>query len=202
MRTNSAAYLAAGCLTLSLGLLAFAQPTRDPRNLQPRLEQPRAPKPAEETPGRTTNPGPSGGPTGQPQAVPAEPFTTKVEISGITGENYAPAILTPLRTSMEVVEYAEGGQRALKYRPGAQRSDLFVLAGPITDPNCDALRQWYKNFEDGLFDRRSASVIFYRADQQEFLRYNIFEIWPRSFSIDPASGTYTVEIVFEKLERA
>ena len=121
---------------------------------------------------------------------------------GAPRTRYAPAILTPLRTSMEVIEYSEGGQRSLKYRPGAQRSDLFILSGPVTDPNCDALRQWYKNFEDGLFDRRSASVIFVRADRTEFLRYNIFEIWPRSFSIDPASGTYTVEIVFEKMERA
>lgn len=132
--------------------------------------------------------------------TPAEALQFGWEIEGVgSSEQIKAAMVSALGESLEVVEYREAGDGRARLRPGIRHGSSFTLAGPLPMPG--AMVQWYRNARDGEVDRRAGSLIIKGAGGDEIQRFNFFEGWPRSISIDPVTGSWAVEVVYETMEQ-
>lgn len=126
------------------------------------------------------------------------------EIDGVVVGHFKS--VTGLKMETEVVEYRDGNDNTIHYRPGRTKySRVTVERGDLRSPD---LWNWYQEVIKGIAARKAISIVFRKRDQTEALRYNGFEAWPVAWE-GPAfeaetEGKHQVEkltFVIERLER-
>lgn len=193
--------LAAGVAVL-VAVVAMAQPELPTtRTTRIRPTAPAQPATPPEAPSTTTTPPPTPPSVraGTPLTTPSEQLRMGWELEGVATSRDTPGvILSPLSDSLEIVEYRGSTDTWTRYRPGVRHGSTFVLGGALPLPQ--PFNEWYHQARSGEVVRRSGSVIIKNAADLEIQRFNFFEGWPRSLTIDPVSGTWQIEIVYEFME--
>ena len=161
------------------------------------------------TPTKTATP--TRTPTGTPTPIiPVKAKNFSIEISGILQDNNGREVvrISGIKSESDLIVLPLSTDGRTRYSPGKLKQSLMVLEViPFTNA-AESLRQWRKNIVDGLFDKRSMSIIFQNDAGQEVWRYNFYEVWPVSWSMgtldSTGSGTIleTFELAFELWERA
>ncbi|MCB0165988.1 MAG: phage tail protein [Anaerolineae bacterium] len=137
---------------------------------------------------------------------PYKNYRYQVEIDGIVQAGFSEC--TGFGSSVEVVEYREGGDAArVRKLPGkASYSDITLKWG-ISDSR--ELYDWHLTAVNGQVERRNGSIILMDdTGQEEKVRWNFFNAWASKYegpgldakSNDVAIDTLTVSC--ERLERA
>lgn len=127
----------------------------------------------------------------------------RVEIEGVTQGAFT--AVEGLEVSVDVVNFADGGDSLARKRPGRARYGNIVLKrGYVNSPE---LWSWFKAVLDGRIERKAGSIMLLGDDSSEIMRYNFFEGWPcrwKSFTLNAAVSDTLVEeleIAVEKIER-
>jgi phage tail-like protein len=142
-------------------------------------------------------------------ATPQQPYRAmnfRVEIDGIASASFSEC--TGLGSSIDVVEYREGGDPSLSTRklPGLRKYTNITLKRGITG-NRD-LYDWHRKILGGELVRRNGSVILLDDQRQEVVRWNFLNGWICKYegpTLDAKSSEVaieTVEICHEGLELA
>jgi len=124
----------------------------------------------------------------------------RVEIEGVAAGEFAG--VSGMESITEVIEYADGGDRNVRKRPGHTTfSNIILTKGVLSSHD---LWEWYKSVMQGAIDRRSGAVIVLGDDMSEKYRYNFFEAWPcrwKSLQLDAKSQATLVEEIELAVER-
>jgi phage tail-like protein len=131
-----------------------------------------------------------------PRHDPYKAFNFRVEIEGLTA---AFSEVSGLESEVEVVEYREGGEPALRKLPGRRRYGNIVLKRGVTQ---DAqLWNWHKEVLDGNVQRRNGSVILLDDQGNDRVRWNFHDSWPCKY-VGPTLNAHSNEVAIETLELA
>lgn len=118
----------------------------------------------------------------------------KVEIDGIIQGEFKE--VSGIKGEVEVIEYKDSDDPALRKRPGRVKvGNLVLKRGFIADPK---LREWYEKVVKGVTERKSISIIVLDKAGQEVKRYNLFDAFPTKWKapvLDSKGDTHTVEEV-------
>jgi phage tail-like protein len=136
---------------------------------------------------------------------PYKNFRFLVELDGIVQAGFAEA--SGFGSSLEVVEYREGGDAAtVKKLPGKVSYPDITLRWGITDSR--ELYDWHLSAVNGNVQRKSGSIILLDDTAQEAMRWNFFDAWPSKWDGPDfnARGNEvaidTLTVTCERVERA
>lgn len=128
----------------------------------------------------------------------------KVEIEGLAIGEFQEATLPSIEVS--VIEYNTGNSKSPLKRPGVVKyTNLKLKRGYSTSR---IMQEWWENIAKGVQDRRSISLIEYDEENNEKMRWNMYNTWPCKWthSAHAASkneiSTEEIELVLERMERA
>lgn len=129
-------------------------------------------------------------------------FKFLVEIDGFVEAGFQKA--GPLKTTVEVSEYREGGSTFPDKDPGLANVDNLVLERGSTES--EELYQWFKNILDGVggeggVDKRNLAIIQQDRAGNEISRWNVYNCFPISFQAGDWDAT-TSEKNIESVELA
>lgn len=128
----------------------------------------------------------------------------QVEIEGLAVADFQSVTLPTAEVA--VIEYNRGGSKSPMKRPGVVKWSNLVLKRGYSHSRI--LQEWIDNISKGVQDRRSISVIQYFEENNESMRWNMFNTWPCKWSISEMAGSKnevtieTIEMVVERMERA
>lgn len=105
---------------------------------------------------------------------PYKSLRFRVEIDGIVQAGFSEC--SGLGSTVEVIEYQEGGDSAPRKIPGKVSFSDIVLKWGITDSK--ELYDWHDDIVEGKLKRKNGSVILMDDLGQEKVRYNFFDAWP------------------------
>ena len=131
-------------------------------------------------------------------------FNFLVEIQGIAPASFSEC--SGLSTSVDVVEYREGGDHTLRKLPGLARAGDITLKRGVTQSH--ELQDWHKNILNGVPDRRNGSIVLQDSARVEVVRWSFFNAFPRKWEGPDLNGKgndiaiETLTICCERLERA
>lgn len=112
---------------------------------------------------------------------------------------------TDLSMRVEPIAYREGGaNRQIRWLAGETRHGEVSLRFGVTQST--ALWDWISAISAGESDRRNVSIILYRPDGDEALRYNLSAAWPCEWagahldSLDNQVAFEFVKLVYERID--
>ena len=124
-------------------------------------------------------------------------------IEGLTLSDPTGYILdgTTVSRSVDVVKYLEGDGIFHK-RPGNVKvGDISISHIVAVNAGASALANWFQQVKNGIFVRRSLSMVDYRpGTTNEFLRINFFSTFPAAISYRPVSASTVEETVVLAVE--
>ena len=127
-----------------------------------------------------------------------------VEIDGIVQAGFAE--VEGLNATIDVWEYREGNEQTTpRLEPGLAHYGPLVLRWGVTK-SAD-LWNWMEQTLQGNTARRNISVIILNQKREEVVRYNLYNAWPSSFSVDKLDSEYSgpaieeLVIQYERLDR-
>jgi phage tail-like protein len=138
-------------------------------------------------------------------ADPYKNFRFLVELDGIVQAGFSG--VTGFGSSVEVIEYREGGDAATVHKmPGKVSYPEITLTWGITDSR--ELYDWHLAAVSGTIQRKNGSIILLDDTAQEKVRWNFFAAWPSKW--DGADFTAkgndvaidTLIVSCERVERA
>lgn len=141
--------------------------------------------------------------TGDRVADPYANYMFKVEIDGITRAAFSDA--SGFDTTIEVVEYREGGDQVARQLPGAVKFGHITLKWGLSDPE---MYEWFRLGVAGPVARKTGSIVVLDRGGQEQVRWNFTQAWPTKWHGPDfsAKGTdvaiETVELAHEGIVRA
>jgi phage tail-like protein len=143
-------------------------------------------------------------PTAQ-RVDPYRSFRFLIEIDGIVQGGFAEC--SGFGSSVEVVEYREGGEPAtVRKLPGKASYPDLMLKWGISDST--ELYDWHRAALNGDVQRRNGSIILLDAKGNERVRWNFYNAWPSKYDGPDfnASGNEvaidSLTVSCERLERA
>jgi phage tail-like protein len=141
-----------------------------------------------------------------PTSGPSNPFGSfnfLVEIDALTSAHFAEC--TGLGTSVDVIEYREGGDLGVRKLPGRAHASDITLRRGIT--RTDELQKWHANVLRGTPDRRNGSIVLLDNTMAPVVRWTFTNAFPRRWEGPHlnASGSdiaiETLVLCCERLER-
>ena len=137
---------------------------------------------------------------------PYRSFNFRAEIEGIAEASFSEC--SGLGSSVDVVEYREGGDSSLSVRKlaGIRKFPNLTLKRGITQNK--ELYSWHRKILDGEMDRRNGSIILLDDHRQEVLRWDFHNGWICKYEGPTLNGKSsevaieTIEICHEGLELA
>lgn len=90
-------------------------------------------------------------------------FNFLVEIDGISLASFSEC--SGLSTSVDVIEYREGGDHTLRKLPGLARVGDITLKRGVTQSH--ELQDWHRNILNGVRDRRNGSIVLQDSARAE-----------------------------------
>jgi len=113
---------------------------------------------------------------------------------------------TGLGSSVEVVQYREGGDPAtVRKLPGKTVYSDIKLKWGATDSS--ELYEWHLDAIQGNIDRKNGSILLIGDDGEEKIRWNFFDAWPSVWNGPDFNATgagvavETLTLVCERIER-
>lgn len=135
---------------------------------------------------------------------PFNSYNFLVEIDNITSAAFQEC--SGLESEIEKIEYAEGAHNSVRKFPGQVKFSPITLKRGTTDDR--ELYDWHQGIIDGTMDLRNISVIGLKRNDDECLRYNLFNAWiskwtATNFNAQASEiAIETIEICYERIERA
>lgn len=120
-----------------------------------------------------------------------------VEIEGVARARFSE--VSGLDTTIEIIEYREGGDLGTRKLPGRVSYSNISLRWGMTD-DMD-LYEWIKRTAGGMTERKSGSIVLLDRQSNEIARWNFFEAWPTSYTAPDLSASGN-EVAIEALDLA
>jgi phage tail-like protein len=108
---------------------------------------------------------------------PYAAFTFHVEIDGLARGHFTD--VGGIDTTIEVTEYAEGGDRTAKKLPGKVKYSNITLKYGLTDDLF--LYNWMLDAANGNIRRLGGSIVIYDLQGNEKVRWTFVQAWPASW---------------------
>lgn len=133
-------------------------------------------------------------------------FNFRVELDGV--QRAAFQEVAGLESSIDVIEYAEGGDITSRKLPGRVRyANITLRWGMALD---DELYDWHAQWRDAdpAAARRDGSIVLLDRQGQEVRRWNFFSAWPSKYMLPSFNAEASdiaiasVELSHERLEKA
>jgi phage tail-like protein len=134
---------------------------------------------------------------------PYASFAFRVEIDGMFRGAFTD--VGGMDTTVEVTEYAEGGDRHSRKLPGKVKYSNLTLKYGLTDDRF--LYDWLLEAAKGNVQRRSGSIVILDLQGNEKVRWNFREAWPTSWkgaALAAKGNEYAIEeidLAHEGIER-
>lgn len=134
---------------------------------------------------------------------PYAAFAFRVEIDGIIRAAFTD--VGGMDTTVEVTEYAEGGDRHSKKLPGKVKYSNITLKYGLTDDR--SLYDWLLEAAKGNVQRKSGSIVVLDLQGNEKVRWNFHDAWPTSWkgaALAAKGNEYAIEeidLAHEGIER-
>jgi phage tail-like protein len=134
---------------------------------------------------------------------PYAAFAFHVEIDGLVRGHFTD--VGGMDTTIEVTEYAEGGDRTSKKLPGKVKYSNITLKYGLTDDLF--LYNWVHDAANGVITRRSGSIVIFDLQGNEKVRWNFKQAWPASWkgaALAAKGNEYAIEeidLAHEGIER-
>jgi phage tail-like protein len=124
-------------------------------------------------------------------------FNFRVEIEGIATASFSEC--SGLESSVDVVEYREGGDPMMSVRklPGLRKYTNLTLKRGITQDK--ELYNWHRRILDGEIDLRNGSIFLLDDKRTEVLRWNFHNGWIRRYE-GPTFNAKSNEVAIETIE--
>lgn len=141
--------------------------------------------------------------TGQ-RVDPYAAFAFKIEVDGMIRGGFTD--VGGLDTTIEVTEYAEGGEHHVRKLPGKVKYSNVTLKYGLTDDRF--LYDWMLEASRGNVVRRTGSIVIFDLQGNEKVRWNFRDAWPTSWkgpTLSAKSNEYAIEeidLAHEGIERA
>lgn len=117
---------------------------------------------------------------------PVGNYNFQVEVEGVNVARFSE--VSGLEIETEVIEYREGSDAAgIRKLPGLHKFGDITLKRGITQSR--DLWDWYREILGNNISRRTASIILRDEAQNEILRWNLLEAWPRKYVGPFLTGT-------------
>ena len=111
-----------------------------------------------------------------------------VEIDGIVQAGFEE--VEGLNATIDVWEYREGNeQTTVRLEPGLAHYGPLVLRWGVT--KSPYLWNWMEQTLQGNTERKNISVIILNQKREEVVRYNLYNAWPSSFSVDKLDSEHS-----------
>ena len=107
-------------------------------------------------------------------------------------------LAAPLATSVEIIEYQDGGSQTLRRRPGRQHFDEVKLRVGVFSPAHGLFRHW-RNVEQGRISRGELSLIWTDRLGRTNQHLRFVNAWMSGVEID-ASGNAVVTLTHEGMQ--
>lgn len=126
-----------------------------------------------------------------------------VEIDGLITAGFQEC--SGLESSIEVIDYREGGAMTPRKIPGQTKYANIVLKKGLTDDV--TLYDWHQRAVDGEIERKNGSIIVLHRSV-EVLRWNFHSAWPAKWTGPSFSASanqvaiVSLELAHERIERA
>jgi phage tail-like protein len=117
-------------------------------------------------------------PTAGQRIDPFLNFNFRVEIDGITRAGFHE--VTGLDSTVDVVEYREGGANTPMKLPGITKYGNITLKWGVTDDT--QLQQWHQDVTNGTINRKNGSIVLLDASGVEQRRWNFRNGWPTKWA--------------------
>ena len=133
---------------------------------------------------------------------PYKNFKFRVEIDGITVAGFSECL--GFGSEVEVIEYREGSDQAVRKLPGLVKYSNIVLKRGLTQSA--ELHQWFQNIVSGQADRRNGSIVVLDDQQNEAVRWKFFAAFPCKVEGPELKASAndiaieTIELAVERLE--
>jgi phage tail-like protein len=135
-------------------------------------------------------------PTGT-RVDPFAAFAFRVEVDGMFRGAFTD--VGGIDTTIEVTEYAEGGDRHSKKLPGKVKYSNLTLKYGLTDDSF--LYDWMLQAAKGNVTRKSGSVVILDLQGNEKVRWNFRDAWPTSWK-GPTLAAKGNEYAIEEIDLA
>jgi phage tail-like protein len=134
---------------------------------------------------------------------PYAAFAFRVELDGMFRAAFTD--VGGMDTTVEVTEYAEGGDRHSKKLPGKVKYSNITLKYGLTDDRF--LYDWLLEAAKGNVTRKSGSIVVLDLQGNEKVRWNFKEAWPTAWkgaALAAKGNEYAIEeidLAHEGIER-
>jgi phage tail-like protein len=138
-----------------------------------------------------------------PRTDPYAAFAFKVELDGLVVAAFTD--VGGMDTTVEVTEFAEGGDRTSKKLPGKVKYSNVTLKYGLTDDR--QLYDWLLQAAKGNIQRKSGSIVVLDLQGNEKVRWNFHDAWPTSWkgaALAAKGNEYAIEeldLAHEGIER-
>ena len=126
---------------------------------------------------------------------PYKRFNFLVQIEGINSAGFTEVV--GLGTSVDVIDYREGGDRTIRKLPGLRKFGNVTLKRGVTKSS--ELQDWHRNVLQGQIDRRNVAIILLDDGGQEVVRWILSDAWPLKWE-GPSLDALSSEVAIEALE--
>lgn len=127
-----------------------------------------------------------------------------IEIDGVVQAGFSEC--SGFGSNVEVVEYREGGdlRRVHKLRGAVSYPEISLKWGTTDSRD---LYDWHLAAVVGTVERKNGSIVLFREDGQEAVRWNFFNAWPSQYeapSLEAQSSSVAIDsltVCCERFER-
>ncbi len=128
---------------------------------------------------------------------PYKNFNFRVEIDGVTVAAFSEC--SGFGSEVDVIEYREGQDRAVRKLPGLAKFSGITLKRGVTQS--DELEAWHRSILSGQADRRNGAIVLLDDQRNEVVRWNFFGAFPRKIE-GPELKAHGNEVAIETIELA
>jgi len=119
-----------------------------------------------------------------------------VEIDGLTVKGSFTEV-SGLETEIQVIEYRNGGDIAVRKLPGLNKNnDVTLKRGVVAD---SSLWNWFKSVRDGSVFRTNVVITLLDDQRKPVRRWKLSNAWPRKYT-GPAFNAKGNDVAIESLE--
>ena len=127
---------------------------------------------------------------------PSRAFNFRLEIDGVELGSFAE--VSGLSSNVDAVEYREGTDHTTTRKlPGLRKYANITLKRGFTTNR--ELWLWYRNIQNGIADRRNASIIQMDEESNDVVRWSIENAWIRQIEA-PTLNASGNEVAVESVE--